>query len=117
MARCPCDGGPTTNGGIVAGAAIDIPGPPTMNNDGSRVAVGRWGRTPWARRAWRWRWSTSVKETFVHEIGHTQGRRHSPCGDAGGTDGNYPYPEADIGSYGYNGVKNVYFAPNGPRIT
>ena len=59
--------------------------------------------------------STSFKETFVHEIGHTQGRRHSPCGDAGGPDGNYPYADADIGSFGYNAVKNQLFFPNGAK--
>ncbi|MGB1700387.1 MAG: M66 family metalloprotease, partial [Nannocystaceae bacterium] len=58
---------------------------------------------------------TSVKETFVHEIGHTQGRRHSPCGDAGGPDGNYPYADADIGSFGYSAVKNQLFFPNGAK--
>ncbi len=41
-------------------------------------------------------------ETFVHEIGHTQGRRHvdGGCG-AAGTDPNYPYPNGGLGSWGF----------------
>ena len=35
-----------------------------------------------------------------HEIGHTLGRWHSPCGAPPGTMDNYPYPEAAIANYG-----------------
>ena len=112
----PCDGGPGGGGSIVAGQAIDIPGSPTMNNAGSRVAVGRWNTDLIGEEGMEVEVvETSVKETFVHEIGHTQGRRHSPCGDAGGPDGGYPYADADIGSFGYNAVKNQLFFPNGAK--
>jgi hypothetical protein len=87
-----------------------------MNNAGSRVAVGRWNTDLIGEEGMEVEVvETSVKETFVHEIGHTQGRRHSPCGDAGGPDGNYPYADADIGSFGYNAVKNQLFFPNGAK--
>jgi hypothetical protein len=36
----------------------------------------------------------------AHEWGHNWGRNHSPCGGAGGTDPNYPYPGGTIGVYG-----------------
>ncbi|MEQ1571136.1 MAG: M66 family metalloprotease [Myxococcota bacterium] len=41
-------------------------------------------------------------ETMVHEVGHAHGRFHADCGGAAGTDPNYPYPDALIGSWGYD---------------
>jgi hypothetical protein len=35
----------------------------------------------------------------AHEIGHNLGRRHAPCGGAGGVDPSYPYSGASIGQY------------------
>ena len=44
-------------------------------------------------------------DTFVHEIGHTQGRRHIECAGAGvqaaGTDPSYPYEDGRIGVWGF----------------
>lgn len=40
--------------------------------------------------------------TFTHELGHIYRRAHSPCGGASGVDANYPYPEAALGSWGYD---------------
>jgi hypothetical protein len=39
-------------------------------------------------------------DTMVHELGHAHGRFHADCGGAAGTDPNYPYPDALIGSWG-----------------
>lgn len=43
--------------------------------------------------------------TFVHEVGHTQGRRHIECAGAGiqaaGTDPSYPYSGGVIGVWGF----------------
>jgi hypothetical protein len=46
-------------------------------------------------------------DTFVHEIGHTQGRQHVACPDAvaGGPDPTYPYPGGEIGVWGF-GVRD-----------
>jgi hypothetical protein len=83
----PCDGGP--NG--VGGQAIDIPGFPSQANGWSRTAVGRFYGS-----------LSSTANTFVHEIGHTQGRRHIYCnGSEGGTDPSYPYADGDIGIWGF----------------
>src|SRR5690606_28559913 len=43
------------------------------------------------------------QSTFVHEIGHTQGRQHVACPgvQAGGPDASYPYPEGKIGVWGW----------------
>ncbi|MER2561660.1 MAG: M66 family metalloprotease [Myxococcaceae bacterium] len=38
-----------------------------------------------------------------HELGHNFGRHHAPCGGAGGADPSYPYPNANLGSWGWNG--------------
>ncbi|MBW2277197.1 MAG: hypothetical protein JRF63_06875 [Deltaproteobacteria bacterium] len=40
--------------------------------------------------------------TMVHEVGHAHGREHSPCGVGGQTDPLYPYPNASIGTWGYD---------------
>ena len=45
---------------------------------------------------------TTSADTAVHEIGHTHGRQHSPCGGAQGTDPSYPHPMAAIGVWGYD---------------
>lgn len=83
----PCDGGPDG----VGGQAIDIPGFPTKGNGWSRTAVGRW-----------YGGVGSTVNTFVHEIGHTQGRRHVYCsGEEGGADPSYPYDGGTIGVWGF----------------
>lgn len=50
-------------------------------------------------------------ETAVHEIGHTHGRYHSPCGGAAGTDPNYPHSGAKIGEWGFNILTNSLYNP------
>jgi hypothetical protein len=46
-------------------------------------------------------------DTFVHEIGHTQGRSHVACpgASAGGPDPTYPYEGGEIGVWGF-GVRD-----------
>ncbi len=41
----------------------------------------------------------------AHELGHNFGINHAPCGGAGGADQSYPYPNAQIGSWGFNGTQ------------
>ena len=50
-------------------------------------------------------------ETAVHEIGHTHGRQHSPCGGAQGTDPAYPYSGASIGVWGYDLLDKKLLSP------
>lgn len=88
----PCDGGPDG----VGGQAIDIPSFPSQSNAWSRVAVGRWYSGS----------ITSTANTFVHEVGHNQGRRHIYCnGSEGGTDPSYPYEGGDIGVWGFEALE------------
>jgi peptidase M66-like protein len=51
-------------------------------------------------------------ETAVHEIGHTHGRQHSPCGGAQGTDPAYPYQGASIGVWGYDLLGKKLLSPD-----
>jgi hypothetical protein len=81
----PCDGGPDG----VGGQAISIPPFPTKSNAWTRTAVGRW-------------YGDDGDGTFVHEIGHTQGRYHVNCnGSEGGPDPSYPYEGGLIGKWGF----------------
>lgn len=40
--------------------------------------------------------------TFAHELGHSHGRNHAPCGGAGGPDENFPYSGGGIGKWGFD---------------
>ncbi len=80
--------------GCTVGLAADITG--DEPSDGRfRAAVGQL--------------NGGAAETFVHEIGHTQGRRHVECAGAGvdaqGTDPSYPYDDGRIGVWGF-GVRD-----------
>ncbi len=93
----PCDGGPDFAGVAQLGA-------PTMASASQRVGWGVWGEnfgTP-----------QSVAETFVHELGHEQGRQHIACsGTEAGVDMRYPYPGGVIGSWGtdaYGRLMNTF---------
>ena len=41
-------------------------------------------------------------DVIAHELGHNINLRHAPCGDAGGPDPRYPYPDGSIGAWGYD---------------
>lgn len=43
-------------------------------------------------------------ETFVHEVGHSQGRRHVACDGEGGPDPTYPHDGGDVGEWGFGVV-------------
>lgn len=56
-------------------------------------------------------WSS---ETFVHEVGHTQGRFHVFCnGEEAGTDPNYPpqYEHGEIGDWGFGVINFQLYHP------
>lgn len=53
----------------------------------------------------------SAASTFVHELGHIYRRPHAPCGGAGGPDASYPYPDAALGSWGYDMRTRELFDP------
>ena len=57
----------------------------------------------------------SVITVGAHEIGHTFGRLHAPCGNPAGVDPSYPYPGASIGNYGLDVYSNVLVNPGAPE--
>jgi hypothetical protein len=52
------------------------------------------------------------EETFTHEVGHAHGRQHAPC-DVDDPDRHYPYPDAEIGAWGYDPKAQVLLDPMG----
>lgn len=49
-----------------------------------------------------WDYLPSGDGTLAHELGHNLSRWHAPCGGPSGVDASYPYPDADIGVFGYD---------------
>jgi hypothetical protein len=90
--KCIGDGG--VNDGCTVGLAADITGD-SPSDARFRAAAGQL--------------NSGSAETFVHEVGHTQGRRHIECAGAGvqaqGTDPSYPYEDGRIGVWGF-GVRD-----------
>lgn len=64
--------------------------PPEPSDAPTRYAVGLWHADDLQQ---------SVR-TLVHELGHAQGARHAPCGDADAVDPDYPHASGSIGSWG-----------------
>ena len=81
---------PPYNGGGVVGIANGIP---------SRTSLG-WDRFP------------DAPETVAHELGHNFGRYHAPCGGAGGSDPDFPYPQGLISNYGMDSETGDIKGPN-----
>lgn len=83
-------------GGCLLGVAGGIPDD-TMGAASMRAAIG----TQFLGNA------EMGMDTFVHEIGHTQGRQHITCPgvSSGGPDPSYPYPDGLIGVWGF-GVRD-----------
>lgn len=83
----PCDGFPP---GLL-GQALGIPSAPLRELANQRVSTGRWLGD-----------GATTSETFVHEVGHSQGRRHVTCsGGEGGPENDYPHDSGRIGNWGF----------------
>lgn len=94
----PCDWGSTAG---FAGLAR-VPNEVTRAYAWKRVAVGDMRRPGHASL-----------ETFVHEVGHNQGRRHIECkGNEGNPAPDYPFPMGDIGSYGFDHIRWALHPPS-----
>jgi Peptidase M66 len=53
--------------------------------------------------------------TMAHEVGHAHGREHAPCGGASGVDPNFPYPQAQLGAWGYDIFEKTLISPTKGR--
>jgi hypothetical protein len=49
--------------------------------------------------------------TMAHELAHTMGRAHAPCGKPAGVDEDFPYKGGGIGVFGFDLVKKKIFDP------
>jgi hypothetical protein len=87
------------------GQAYGIPDAPTMNLGFQRIAAGRFLGS-----------GLKARDTFVHEVGHSQGRYHIRCsGGEAGYDPAYPYPNGRIGRWGYGIHDTQLRSPTGFR--
>ncbi len=76
--------------GGAGGQAFGIPDEPAIDLAYQRVSSGLSLDPDWSA------------ETFVHEVGHNQGRYHVACsGDEGGPDPSYPHQGGDVGEWGF----------------
>jgi hypothetical protein len=55
-------------------------------------------------------------ETLAHELGHNWNRPHSPCGGPASVDPNFPYANARIGVYGYDGATSRILSSDMPDL-
>ncbi len=92
----PADNRQSFCGGGCVGGVAPVPG---ANNTQARGGIGIG-------------FNGGGEDVFVHEIGHTLGRPHSPCGGAAGADPNYPYSQGAIGSWGYDILTGQLFQPD-----
>lgn len=87
------------------GQAYGIPDAPTQGLAYQRIATGRFLGS-----------GVAARDTFVHEIGHSQGRYHIRCsGGEAGYDPAYPYPNGRIGRWGYGIHDTQLRSPTGAR--
>ncbi len=54
-------------------------------------------------------------EAAVHEIGHTHGRQHAPCGGAAAIDPGFPYTGGSVGEWGYDLITKELHSPEKGR--
>jgi hypothetical protein len=59
---------------------------------------------------------SSAVEIISHELGHSWGRSHAPCGINGNTDPNYPYPAGNIGMYGFDVATSTLYPPSTAEV-
>ncbi len=87
------------------GQAYGIPDAPTRGLGFQRIATGRYFGS-----------GAEARDTFVHEVGHSQGRYHIRCsGGEAGTDADYPHPNGRIGVWGYGIHDTQLRSPTGFR--
>lgn len=54
---------------------------------------------------------------MAHELAHSHGRLHAPCGATEGLDTGYPYPNGEVGSWGFDLRTNVLISARAKDVT
>lgn len=86
--------------GILGVAPVNAD-PPVMGDAAMRYGAGLWN-------------PNDVREsvnTAVHEIGHSQGAQHAPCGGAASPDPLYPHENATLGARGLDPLTAMFYEP------
>ncbi len=63
-----------------------------------------------------WDNPSDMRRVIAHELGHTWGQLHTPCGTPPGVDPAYPYHSGNIGVYGYDLGNGTLKTPGQPDI-
>jgi hypothetical protein len=63
-----------------------------------------------------WDNPSDMRRVIAHELGHTWGQLHTPCGTPPGIDPAYPYNSGNIGVYGYDLGTETLKTPSQPDI-
>lgn len=90
---------PFPNG--VLGVAPVNSDPPVLGDATMRYGAGLWH-------------PSDIREsinTAIHEVGHSQGGLHAPCGGADGPDPAYPHANATLGARGLDPLTAQFYAP------
>jgi hypothetical protein len=85
----------------VLGVAPVNSDPPVLGEATTRYGAGLWH-------------SDDVREsvnTALHEVGHSQGGLHAPCGGPDGPDPAYPHTNATLGARGLDPLTAQFYAP------
>ena len=55
-------------------------------------------------------------DNIAHELGHNMSLLHAPCGDPLSWDHAYPYPEGNVGAWGYDFLNGELVSPDTPDL-
>lgn len=76
------------------------------------LSGGGFGRGPTGGVGLGLSFEEAAQGTFIHELGHEVGRQHTNCGGADQPDPDFPYPQGDMGSWGFDPRSLELLDPN-----